>query len=64
MTQERIIWIATWAWSKGYDYETTMYSDYLKGNENCIDEVWEYVDELNEYGRVAFYEKYKEFKLY
>lgn len=64
MTQQKIIWIATWAWSKGLDYEETMYSDYLYGNEDKIDEVWEYVNELNEYGRVAFYEKYKEFKLY
>jgi len=64
MTQERILYIATWAWYKGYDYETLSYCDYMNGYSGYLDEVWGYIEELNDYGRIAFYEKYKEFKLY
>lgn len=64
MTKERMIWIATWAWNKHLDYETTKYSDYLNGKEEFIDQVWEYVEELNNYGKIVFYEKYKQFNLY
>lgn len=64
MTQQEIIWTASVAWAKNYDYETLYYSDYMNGNEKFTDEVWEYVTELNDYGRNSFYEKYKEFKLY
>lgn len=65
MTKEEIIWIATWAFYKGYDYETVMYSDYLYGQpDHVCDEVWDYVIELTEIGKNQFYEKYKEFKLY
>ena len=64
MTKEEMIWIATWAWYKDLDYETLCYCDYMNGREEFTDMVWEYVEELNDYGRIAFYEKYKEFKLY
>lgn len=65
MTTERIIWIATWAFDKGYDYETVMYSDFLYGQPDPVcDEVWDYVIELKEIGKNQFYKKYKEFKLY
>ena len=38
----------------------------LEGKEGCEikDQIAEYMDELGEIGRVAFYEKYKEYKLY
>lgn len=64
MTKEQIIWIATVAFAKNYDYETLKYSDYMYGKEQLTDEVWEYVEELEDFGRIAFYEKYKEYKLY
>lgn len=64
MTQEEMLWIATWSNHKRYDYETLKYCDYMNGHEDLIDDVWEYVEEIQEIGRLAFYEKYKEFKLY
>ena len=64
MTQAEIIYLATKAFDKGWDFETLRYGDDLYGKEQYADEVWEYVDELHEGGRKAFYEEYKEFKLY
>lgn len=64
MTKEELIWAASVAAGKRIEYENFMYSDYMYGNENLIDEVWEYVVEWNDYGEIAFREKYKDFKLY
>lgn len=64
MEKDEQLWIASWCWYKGYDYEQLYYCDYMNGQEEFTNDVWEYVDELNEIGRIAFYEKYKEFKLY
>ncbi len=64
MNKEELIWAATIAIGKGYDYETMKHSDYLYGKEDEIDNVWEYVEECNDIGQIAFKEKYKEFKMY
>lgn len=64
MSKEEIIWAASVAIGKRLDYETFMYSDYMYGNESKIDEVWDYVIECEQYGEIAFREKYKDFKLY
>ncbi len=58
------IWIASVAVSKNMNYEDLKYSDYLYGNEDLIDDVWNFVEECKEAGTKAFYEKYKEYKLY
>lgn len=59
-----MLWIASKYADKGYDFEQMKYGDDLYGKEQFADEVWEYVVECNEIGTTAFYEKYKEFKLY
>lgn len=59
-----MLWIASYAHAKKLDYEKLKYCDYMYGKEEFTDEVWEYVDEINEYGRKAFYEEYKDYKLY
>lgn len=64
MTEERIIWVATWAAYKRYDYETLRYCDYMNGYSEFLDDVWDYVTELQEIGTTEFYEKYKRYKLY
>lgn len=64
MEKEEMLWIATWAWSKNLDYEELGWSDYMNGKKEFLDQVWEYVEELNDNGRIAFYEKYKDYKLY
>lgn len=64
MNKEEIIWTASIAFAKNMDYETLYYSDYMYGNGDYTDEVYDYVIELKEIGRAAFYEKYKEYKLY
>jgi len=64
MEKSELLWIATWAFYKGYDYEKTKYSDYLYGKESEIDNVWYYYNELEDIGTNAFYEKYKDFKLF
>jgi hypothetical protein len=67
MNKSEIIWIASKYATKGYDYEQLCYGDELFGKpeaETLADDIWEYVEEYKEHGRVAFYEKYKEYKLY
>lgn len=64
MEESEKIWIASIAIAKQYGYETLKYSDYMYGNEEFIDDVWDYVKECANGGQIAFYEKYKEFKLY
>ena len=64
MEKSEKIWIASIAAQKGHDYESLYYSDYMYDNESETDEVFEFVEEYHEFGRIAFYEKYKEYKLY
>jgi hypothetical protein len=64
MTKEEIIYAATFAHSKKYDYEAMMYSDTMYGNEDCMENVWDYVTEINELGVKAFKEKYNNINLY
>ena len=64
MDKAELIFIATKCHSKRWDYEKLKYGDDLYGNEKYADDVWEYVVELQDFGKIAFYEKYKEFKLY
>jgi len=58
MNKEEMIWIAKKAIEKRMDFETLKYSDYMYGKESLADEVWQYVEECDEIGRGAFYEKY------
>ena len=64
MTKQEMLWAATRAVGKGYSFEEMSYGDDLYGKEEFADEVGEYMTELQEIGRAAFYEKYKEFKLF
>lgn len=64
MKKAELIYLATKAVGKGYDYEKMIYSDDLYGKEKHTDEVWEYVEELETIGSLAFREKYKDFKMY
>ena len=64
MEKEEMLWIASKYADKGYDFEQMKYGDDLYGKEQFADEVWEYVTECKQIGTDAFYEKYKEFKLY
>lgn len=64
MEKKDLLWNASVAIGKNMDYETLKYSDYMYGKEEFTDEVWEYVEECQREGTIAFYEKYKEYKLY
>ncbi len=64
MTKEEMIWIATKWFSKGYIIDDLRWSDDMYGYEDKTEEVKEYYFELQDIGRIAFYEKYKEFRLY
>lgn len=66
MQKSDMIWLASKAVAKKWDFETLKYSDdlYTKDYLSIADEVWEYVEECEKIGTTAFYEKYKEFKLY
>lgn len=64
LTKAELIWIASKMNAKGYSGDKVLYSDDLYGNEDQSDEVFDYMEELSDTGRLAFYEKYKEFKLY
>ncbi len=64
MIEAEIIYLATKAFDKGWDFETLKYGDDLYGKEQYADEVWEYVEELQEIGRTEFYIKYCQHNLY
>lgn len=64
MEKAELIKKASYAIMKGYDYEKMMYCDVMYGKESFIDEVWEFVEEAQEIGLIAFREKYKEFEMY
>lgn len=64
MEKSEMLWIASKYVAKGYGYEEMKYGDDLYGKEHLADEVWEYAEELQEIGSTAFYEKYKEYKLF
>ena len=64
-----MLWIASKYKGKGYSQEQMRHGDdcyELSGEEGrkIKDEIAEYMDELEDIGRIAFYEKYKEFNLY
>jgi len=64
-----MLWIASKYISKGYSHEQMRYGDdcyELSGEEGrkIKDEIADYMDELKEIGKIAFYDKYKEFDLY
>lgn len=64
MKKEEIIYLASKFFDKGWDYEKCYYGDDLYGKEEFIDEIWDYVIEIKDIGRIAFYEEYKDYKLY
>lgn len=64
MEQKDIIYVASRAFGKDWDYETIRWGDDMYGKSEYVQEVFEYFDEIKEIGRKAFYEKYKEFNLY
>ena len=59
-----LIYNACVAHEKNYDYETMRYSDYMYDKIELMDQVWEYVEEINEIGTKAFKEKHKGYNTY
>ena len=64
LTKAEMIWIATKAFDKKWEYAELMYSDSMYDHGSETDLVWEYVTEIEDIGTTAFKEKYKEFKMY
>ena len=64
MDKALMLWIASKAADKGWDFEKLKYGDDLYGKEELAENVWEYVEEYKEIGSVQFNQKYKEFKLF
>lgn len=69
MEKAQMIYIASRYKGKGYSYEQMRDGDdcyHLSGEEGdkIKEQIGEYMDEYEDIGRIAFYEKYKEFKLY
>lgn len=64
MEESEKIEIASKYAMKGYDFDQLHYGDDINGREGFVDDIWEYVVEFKEIGRLAFYEKYKAFNLY
>jgi len=64
MEKAELIYLASKYAAKGYDYEKMYYCDDFYGDEEQAEACWDYVVEYNEIGSKAFYEKYKEYKLY
>ena len=59
-----MLWLASKCFDKGWEFEELKYGDDLYGKEHLAEQVWEIVEDIKDIGRIAFYEKYKEFKLY
>lgn len=64
MEKKDMLWLASKAVAKNWDFEKLKYSDDLYDKEHLADDVWEYVEEAEEIGMIAFREKYKDFELY
>jgi hypothetical protein len=64
MTIEDMVKTASYAIYKDMEKDELYYSDEMYGHESETNMVWEYVAECQEIGRVAFREKYKDYKLY
>jgi len=64
MEESEKIYLATKAFEKKWDYETLRYSDDLYSRESFAEDIWEYVEELEEIGTKAFKELYKDYDLY
>lgn len=68
MEKEEIVYLASKAFNKRWDYETLLYSDDLYSHPNkreLADQIWEYVTEIEEEGFRVFSDKYgKQCKLY
>ena len=64
MEKREMLYIATKAFNKNWSIETLYYGDDMYGNEKLTEDVWEYVVELQGHGKIAFYKKYKQYKLY
>lgn len=69
MGKSEMLWIASKYIGKGYSQEQMRDGDdcyELSGEEGrkIKDEIAEYMEELQDIGRIEFYEKYKEYKLY
>jgi hypothetical protein len=50
--------LALHAINKRWDFEQLKYSDDLYGKESLAEDVWEFVEEYDSIGRVAFVAKY------
>ncbi len=60
-----MLWIASKYKGKGYSYEDMIYGDETYDATDAEkDEIGDYMTEYEDIGRVAFYDKYKEHKLY
>ncbi len=65
LDKARQLFIASLAHGKGMSYEDLYYSNYMSNdNKEYIDDIWDYVTEIEEIGIEEFKEKYKEYKLY
>lgn len=64
MQKSELIYIASKAVAKRWTYEQLYYGDDMYGNEKFTDDVWEYVEECEAIGTLAFKDMYKEYKLY
>ena len=58
LDKDDLIRIAKRAIEKRWDFETLKYGDDLYGNEDIAEDVWAFVEECDEIGQKAFYEKY------
>ncbi len=64
MEEDEIIYLASKAFDKKWDFETLKYGDDLYGREDIADDIWTYVEYIEEIGVLNFKELYKDNKLY
>lgn len=65
MTTEEKLFLASKVFDKGWDFETFCYTDESKEiDEDEKEEIWDLVEEISDYGVLAFKEKHNDIKLY
>lgn len=64
MKESEMIYLASKAVDKNWSIDDLSWCYELQGRREFVDRVWEYVIEIMEIGKLAFKEKYIEYKLY
>jgi len=64
VTEEEMVWAASIAVGKNWDYTELYYSDCMYGKETHANSVWDYVIQAKEKGMDWFRQEYSAYKIF